>query len=276
MSRIKKAAVVEPFAYAAGRNLFFVAPLVADKQESPVAVLQSALLLPESVPQELSQLLTTYRDKYPHVPSQTVPQLPFTFKVGDAYELERGVMHATVYGADRPGTLEYATGLFQNYRVNVEQCFGKRLKNLQGSQFEFDTSYENVMNVLRMFEDLMTDKVPAFKVCELSPFDRVFDLDMRFAKDRCGLLYPVAAFLAEHGVNLRYFEARKDDLSQLLGSPEVRVRGTLELPPGLDHRDVFEGLRKRKVTPRGTYTELKELYRVENGQVVKGSVVLSF
>jgi glycine cleavage system regulatory protein len=182
------------------------------------------------------------------------------------------VVLVNVEGFDRPGILFYVAELFERFEVNIESCEGKRLLHAQGSRFELSHSRENKERVRGMCDALVTAKAPPFVVRPVVGFDRVFDLDLMVKHDRSGLLVPLAKFLAERDVNLRSFDAHRDDRCGLLTDPEVRVRARLEVPHGLDTRELHAEL--LAVCPAETSLTLTEVWKLVDGKPARGNVVL--
>ncbi|OWK38959.1 hypothetical protein FRUB_06335 [Fimbriiglobus ruber] len=113
-----------------------------------------------------------------------------------------------------------------------------------------------------------------FELRSLVGFDRLYNLNVEVLKDECGLLYPVADFLATNDVNLRYFRADKDDLGGLDGLPEVQVFAQLEVPPSMTEQQLRDGLELRcpawsRVTLREVWKRSSGDHREENRFVVK-------
>lgn len=184
-----------------------------------------------------------------------------------------GGLSASVRGLDRPGFLRYMTALYKKFDVNVEGAFGRRLNLLQGSDFEFTHTPENLEKVRAMLDDLVRGNVPDFVVTPVVPFDRVFELKVKFAEDASGLLFPLADFLADNSVNVKMFAAEKDPFGELLGRPAVFADVMLEVPAALGNRALYNGLLE---TTGGSEVTLTERVRLgDNGKPVEGSVRLS-
>jgi glycine cleavage system regulatory protein len=173
-------------------------------------------------------------------------------------KVANNMLLVTVDGEERRGVLAFVTKAFTDFGVNIESCNGRRMKFTQGCYFELTHSPENEEKVRAMFEHLERHASGQFSPKALVPFDRVYDLKVDVLHDRVGLLYPMAALLASHNVNLRYFRAHKEDLGGLHADllAEVEVTAGLELPVGLNLEWLQEEL--RKVCPPGsrfTYTK---------------------
>jgi glycine cleavage system regulatory protein len=177
-------------------------------------------------------------------------------------------LRVDVDGLDRPGTLAFVTGLFAEFRVNVEACYGRRLHMTQGSQFELEHSPENRARVLKMLNHLQSEGGEKFRVVNPVAFDRVYSVRVDILKDDYGLLHPLAKVLADKRVNLHSFSAEKKLLGGLNGLPEVCVMAEMELPFGLDLNDLKTCL--AAACPEGSWLKFREEYTLVNDQVVLG------
>lgn len=304
MNGFAKAHVSKPVHGKSGRNEFFTFPLVDGASGTTVATLHCAMLQKAVNKYDLDRAFTVFgNDLFPLLGAKMVAGRGRRSRAtpadggdddgdGDDDESDglvagpfgpddeednfgdEGTFLVAVYGYDRPGVLEYTTNLFRLNGVQIASCFGAQLKskfkNKLGCYFDL-THKHSAERVGALCEKLMANEVPPFTVRPLRAFDRVFDLNLEFAKDEAGLLFPVSSFLANLGVNFQSFNARPDDFSGLPGFPQVKVDARVELPVGVESHEVFTGLLKPGVTPVNTFVGLRELRRFQNNTPVRGT-----
>src|SRR5579871_109922 len=71
--------------------------------------------------------------------------------------LEENQLEVTVTGFDRPGVLAYLARGFKLFDLNIDSCFGEKLKRRQGSYFELASPFESLDKLAQLYEYFLRD-----------------------------------------------------------------------------------------------------------------------